>query len=283
MPMKALSTALLLFLIAPSPAVAQVPRPDSAQGRTRTSRVLGVYDDVGVVADAEVIDLLSCRRSRDSTSALGGTATSCAVAVTSSTGNVTLSWVVALRDTAVIRIRKIGYADSSFAVAVGPTDTAGVVVVLTRLAQATLLPAVTVVDSMQARMYPLLRGFFERQRSGNGKFIGPSLLRAMEERGIESVDVALSAIGANQRRAATLNDRRCLTAIYLDGQRIPFDTTKRPSQVRGFIAPNLPYTNPLMLKDFDAIEFYKGPGTTPNIFLDPEATCGSLVLWTRSR
>jgi len=280
--MKALSAALL-FLLAASSAVAQFPRADSAQGRTRISRVLGVYDDFGVVADAEVIDLLSCRRSRDSTDASGRNSTNCAYAVTSPTGNVALSWVVALRDTAVIRIRKIGYADTSFAVAVGPTDTAGVVVVLTRLAEATLLPTVTVVDSMQARMYPLLRGFFERQRLGIGKFIGPSLLRAMEARGIESVDVAMSAIGANQRRAPTLNDRQCLTAVYLDGQRISFDPSKRSSQVRGFIVPNLPYTNPLMLKDFDAIEFYKGPGTTPHLFLDPEATCGSLVLWTRSR
>jgi len=245
--------------------------------------VVGVFDDLGVVADAEVIDLLSCRRARDSTDAPGRNTTSCAYAVTSPTGNVALSWVVAFRDTAVIRIRKIGYAHTSFAVAMGPADTAGVVVVLTRLVQATLLPTVTVVDSMQTRAYPALRGFFERQRLGIGKFIGPGLLRAMEERGIESVDVALSYIGANQRRAPTLNDRQCLTAIYLDGQRVPFDPNVRQGQVRGFVTPTLPYTNPLMLKDFDAIEFYKGPGTTPHLFLDPQATCGSLVLWTRSR
>ena len=280
---KVIAAVLVAFLASSSPCGAQVARPDSALGRTRISRVLGVYDDFGVVADAEVIDLLSCRRSRDSTDALGRTSTSCAVAVTSSTGNVALSWVAALRDTAVIRIRKIGYADTSFAVAVGRADTAGVIVVLTRLVGATLLPTVMVVDSMQTRAYPALRGFFERQRLGIGKFIGPGLLRAMEERGIESVDVALSYIGANPRRAPTLNDRRCLTAVYLDGQRIPFDTVRPRGQLRGFVTPTLPFTDPLMLKDFDAIEFYKGPGTTPNMFKDFEATCGSLVLWTRSK
>ena len=112
MPMKALSAALLLFIIAPGPVVAQLPRPDSAQGRARITRVLGVYDDFGVVADAEVINLLSCRRVSDSTDAPGRNSTSCAYAVTSPTGNVALSWVVAFRDTAVIRIRKIGYADA---------------------------------------------------------------------------------------------------------------------------------------------------------------------------
>jgi len=247
------------------------------------ARILGVYDDFGVVENALVLDLLSCRRERDSTSAGVSVFTTCAHAVTSSTGNASLSWVRSLRDTAVVQIRKMGYADTTLSIAVGPVDTAGVVVVLSRLASATMLPTVTVIDSMQARQYPQLHGFFERQRVGIGRFIAPGLLRAMEDRGIETVDVALSYVGANPRRAPTLNDRQCLTAIYLDGQRISFDTNPAMRSVRGYVTPQLPFTSPLMLKDFDAIEFYKGPGSTPSIFLDFQATCGTLVLWTRSR
>lgn len=260
---KAVVAAFALAFLSPSPSRAQSQRADSVLGHPRVTRILGVYDDLGIVAHAEVFDLLSCSRSRDSTGVLSVDLKTCARTITSPTGNASLWWVLALRDTALIRIRKMGYADTSLALSVGPADTASVLVVLRRIVAATSLPTVTVVESMQLRRFPRLRDFFERQHRGIGHFLGPDLLRAMEQKGFVDVDAALTAIGASDRRTQTFHGA-CKMALFVNGLRVF----------------SVPFSEPLQLKDFDAIEFYKGPAEAPAVFNHP---CGSIVYWTRSR
>lgn len=256
-----ISSALALALWSPKPARAQLPRTDSGIARAHVNRILGVYDDLGSVAGAEVLDLLSCQRTRDSRGVLTVDMSTCARATTSVTGNVSLSWVLALRDTALVRIRKMGYADTSFALPVTVTDTASEVIVLERVVGATPLATVTVVDSMQLRRYPMLRDFFDRQRRGMGRFLGPSVLRTWEQQGVESIDVALSKIGALERRTMTFKGQ-CRMAVFVNGQR----------------SQSLPLG--AQLQDLDAIEFYHGPAVAPTAFSN---ACGSIVYWTRTR
>jgi hypothetical protein len=139
-------------------------------------------------------------------------------------------------------------------------------------------------------------GFYERQRSGFGRFLtredierqpnldlpqildrlpGTTLVTARNASIIlfargshEGTLGRMSGSTAGQPRALNLPANMCPPLLYMDGVRVEYP----PSGLLGIVEP----------ERIEAIETYTGPSQTPPEFGGTNASCGVIVIWTRN-
>jgi hypothetical protein len=241
------------LLVVASLAAAQQPAPKLAAYR---GRIIGVYDlNTGApIEGVEVLDVASGTK-----------------ALTTATGTVSLAYLPDGGST--VRIRKLGYTPITQFIAVSPTDTVPLTLLLTP--NVTVLPAVVTKDSAPHYISPGLRAFEERRKAGFGRFVTEDELRKSDTR--EMPDVLRSVpgvtIGCNTRtpRVCTAGSFRggrgqgCPYLIYVDGIRMT----------------NL---NLLMLpvSQFAGVEVYSA-ATIPPMYNMTGTACGVLLFWSRER
>lgn len=255
------------------PCAAQQPGTAASPVR-RISRILGVYDEKSgePIEGVRVGDLLS------------GTS-----ALTTKTGTVALSFLP--DGGGLVRLQKLGYQIQTMFVAITPSDTAPLTIVLARVTE---LPAVvTQADSNHLRS-PALRAFDERQRAGTGGyFIGDAELRRLDASPVGNVVRRLPGMKLVEGAEAVwlLPTTRCNDGshpgppqVYLDG--VAWTPTVRPD------APHLGRKdldgtafnlNDFQVSELAAIEFYPDNTVIPAGMPQNARRCGALFLWSRDR
>ena len=271
---RVVGSTLVAFLTAISLS-AQVPpkavvgkagstRVDSA-GRevakaVRPQRLLGVYDDEGEAQDYEVIDLVADR-----------------VAKVGKKGPISLGFLSTLPDSlgtpsGAIVVRKIGFADTTIVVALGPTDTLPVTVFLSR---AVALPAVTVNAA-------ITRSELEsRTRAFAGKFIAPGVMRSAKYEG-KDLRAALKDAEIVGEFPSRYGQKAAPKTVMPGGSRRPSGCTVK------IILDGSASSGELVSLDdpaamYDAAEFYPSPVNYPEEYRKYIGGCGTLLLWTRAR
>jgi hypothetical protein len=259
-----------LALLTASAAGAQdssVARPAAAIPRYKL-RLLGTFDEMSgdPIDGVEVLDVAS------------GTS-----AITTKSGIVSLLFLP--DGVSMLRLRKLGFAPITMNVAISPTDTAPVTVVMKRSAQE--LPAVVTKDSARLYISPALSGFVERMHAGRGgRFIDDSTLRTMDA---DPLSNALRRLpGATVQDGRLLSTRTsssgpvlrsakpgltCIVTVYEDGVLLYKSGSK--------MSP--PDFDRIQTDQYAGVEFYAGPSTYPAWISPTDNSCGVLLLWTRER
>lgn len=263
----ALRRALLTLLILSS-TTAAAQTPATAPGTTVVpryrARLLGVYDERNgePLSGVRVSDVLSGMSM-----------------VTSSTGTVTL---VFLPDGgSMVRLQKIGYEVQTMLVAISPRDTNPLTLVLRPAVE---LPAmVTRADSAPRYLSARLRGFEERRRKENGRFITEDVLRKHDDMPLGNLlrTIAPGVVKESGGSAMLLmQSPRCTVGgppqVYLDG--VPLTAPMK----RGVANPPFDLME-FSVSDLAAVEYYSDGAITPMEFSHLGQRCGALLLWTRER
>ena len=242
---------------------AHAQAPQTAKPAAYRSRVLGLFDATSgePIADAQVLDI-----------ATGWSAK------TTATGTVGLVFVA--DGGSIVRIRKVGYASLTVAIAISPKDTTPLTLAMTRVTE---LPAVVTRDTARHFISPALNGFDQRARSHvTGYFVTDSTLRKEENRTVGNVlrghfpGVLLrDGPGGATFLAGTM---RCSNGaspeVYLDGVSVNSASDKHQK---------LFDLNSLSVTDLAGIEFYPSTAELPIQFPHTTLGCGALLLWTRER
>ena len=235
----------------------------AAKSTAYRSRILGLFDNTSgePIADAQVLDI-----------ATGWSAK------TTVTGTVAL---VFLADGgSIVRIRKVGYAPLTIAVAISPKDTTPLTLAMTKVTE---LPAVVTRDTARHFISPALNAFDQRARLRvTGYFVTDSILRKEENRTVGNVlrghfpGVVLrdGSGGATYLVATTRCSGGGPPEVYLDGVAVSTtsDTHQRPFDL-----------NSIGVTDLAGIEFYPSTDELPIEFPHTTRGCGALLLWTRER
>ena len=241
------------LLLVASVAAAQEAPPKLAAYR---GRVLGVFDlNTGApIEGVEVLDVASGTK-----------------ALTTSTGTVSLAYLPDGGST--VRIRKLGYTPITQFIAISPSDTVPLTLLLTP--NTTVLPAVVTKDSAPRYISPSLRAFEERRQAGFGHFVTEAELRKSDTR--EMPDVLRSVPGVSIA-CSTRTPRRCTAGSFRGGrgQGCPYLIF-----VDGIRGTDL---NLLMLpvSQFAGVEAYTA-ATIPPMYNMTGTACGVLLFWSRER
>lgn len=175
-------------------------------------------------------------------------------------------------------VRSLGYTPVERAIVLRAGDTARVEIALTATS--------VQLDEVRVEAAGGPAEFVRRRESyDGGTFVDRALIEGMERarlsdvlrtraRGVRLLNLGASGLVAAGARDASLGDRVCYMQIFLDGMKI-FGLSQFNPKIG---APNLDQYNLTML---EAIEVYPGPSSTPPEFLGQDATCGTIVLWTR--
>jgi hypothetical protein len=254
-------------------AAAQSPQTASAAVvPAHRARVLGVFDETSgsAVEGVRVLDL-----------ATG------ASALTTVTGTVGLVYLQ--EGGSLVRLQKIGYEPQTMLVAIGPSDTSSITVIMRRVTE---LPTVVSKSAAPSQyLSPALRGFEERKRQRvSGVFIDDSILRRDEGRRLADLLRSRANVSIREGQAGAtflLQSPRCSAGgppqVYLDG--VPLGGPMSTSARRGNDKPN---ALPFDLSQFDlstltAVEYYADSDIMPIEFAHTSERCGALFLWTRER
>ncbi|RMH13915.1 MAG: hypothetical protein D6701_11815 [Gemmatimonadetes bacterium] len=96
-------------------------------------------------------------------------------------------------------------------------------------------------------------------------------------RGLPGVRLVQSSAGGRAseyrvvlRKALTLGGGTCFPIFWVDGRKVP-SLGKDGNPIDDFFQPS----------DIEAVEIYRGPAQTPGEFIDSDANCGVVVVWTR--
>ena len=268
-------SALALGTIAPSRAAQSQSAPPAGRAADDSlayrRRLLGVFDERtgDAIQGAEVRDLYS------------GT-----LALTSATGTVSLAFLPTGRTLVVIR--KLGYLPRTLFVAISPSDTAALTLLLTP--QPVTLPTVTTTDSADSHLPPVLREFERRRRIGLGHFIDEAQLRAKDGHQMSTVLATLPGLsirsgqvvgthGTSSGPVIMSAGRPCFATIYQDGAMIYQDFV----QQRGRATEPPPDFRRLDADQYAAVEYYASPAEYPPWISPTNNACGVLLLWSRSR
>ncbi|HEY4216958.1 MAG TPA: hypothetical protein VGM67_07465 [Gemmatimonadaceae bacterium] len=226
-------------------------------------RILGVFDDEtgAPIAAAEVIDLFT-----------GGDAH------TEKHGLVELSQFQQRNDSAAVRIRKIGYADTSLIVMVGPADTVPVPINLHRAAidlPALISHATETASTLDSRR---LAEFEFRRKMGMGYYVDGAELRDHADNRVFgdyliSRFPRLSLLTARDgTEYLAQSGTHCPVSIYVDGA-----VVYKPG-----MSSSVEEFRNYKSEDFVAVEWYSGAATVPTEYGGTGATCGVLLLWRRT-
>lgn len=231
--------ALVATLIVVASARAQDAEKSAAAARAQVGRILGVFDpDGNALEGAEVIDRIG-----------GGTMR------TARAGLVGMAALSSQHDSAVVTIRKIGFADTTVLVMVGQLDTIPMAVFMRR---ATALEQMTITAKETEHLPFYLKDFEERL--DEARWRGSKTFTPAEFRKREGM-LLLSVLATKNVPNKSID---CVV-IYLDGVRwTPFDLGKAT------------------VDDFDAAVFYT-LAQMPSELQRTSATpiCGALLLYSR--
>ncbi|HEY4303118.1 MAG TPA: hypothetical protein VGM82_01520 [Gemmatimonadaceae bacterium] len=221
---------------------------DSVKVAPKLGRILGLFDAENgePLEGADVVDRLSGSSWR-----------------TLKSGLIGLAGVQTQHDSAVISIRKIGYADTTLLVMMGIRDTSPVQLFLRHV---TALDSV-VITAHETEHLPLYLHDFEQRlidsKATGAKTIGPLEMRKNDGRRL--YDLLLSK--------GITNSGRCnRVGVYLNGA--PY---RPPTVVRG--SPGIPDES---VDDYDAVVFYTG-AEMPAEFRRTGGGCAALLLYSRGR
>ncbi len=154
--------------------------------------------------------------------------------------------------------------------------------------EAILLAPLEVVAWAQVEPSPFLENFRHRLKIGNGIFITREQIEARRPelvadllRDIPGIVVTGSGTGnrasVNVGRAqAVAQVTGCEAQIYVDGFLVNRRTGPRQSRIADFRIDDV--VSPMSV---EGIEIYRGLSTVPAEFLNPDARCGVIVIWTR--
>jgi hypothetical protein len=227
-------------------------------------RILGVYsaESGDPIEGAEVVDLLSRTTAR-----------------TTKTGTVTLSFLSEGGN--LVRIQKIGFTPVVLTIAISPSDTVPLTIVMLSTSQT--LPTVVTTDSTPKYVSPGLRAFEERRKQGAGHFIGEDELRKNDSRKLSNLvrnfpGLTLNcprtggnrgscfAVSTRQTSRHALSGGICPLDIYLNGAAsVDTDLEK------------------LRADEFAGVEYYAGGASIPIQYNRTGSSCGVILLWTRER
>lgn len=267
------SLAMLLLSLAAANLPAQNVVP------SYRARLLGVFDETTgePVEGVRVLDLVS------------GSSVQ-----TTSTGTVSLRFLP--EGGSLVRLTKVGYQPRTMTVAISPSDTTPITLVMARIAE---LPKVVTTDSAPHYTSPALRGFEERRKFESGYFITESELRKNEGRLLANLLMS-KAPGVRIRAGSTnasylMASARCASGgppqVYLDGVPLatagPPPTTRTRSTSSGAAPADLvmaPFNlNEFQISELAAVEYYPDNEVAPIQFEHTSRRCGALLLWTRER
>jgi hypothetical protein len=256
---------ILLAALAGGAVVArgQAPAPSEKLAAYR-HRILGVYsaESGDPIEGADVVDLLSQTTAR-----------------TTKTGTVTLSFLPEGGN--LVRIQKIGFTPVMLTIAISPSDTVPLTIILSSSSQT--LPTVVTTDSTPKYVSPGLRGFEERRQKGAGHFIDEAELRKNDSRKVSNLvrnfpGLTLNcpraglnkwscfAVSTRQKSRLALSGGVCLLDIYING------------------APSIDNDlEKLRADEFSGIEYYAGGASIPMQYNRTGSSCGVILLWTRER
>ncbi|MEO9255146.1 MAG: carboxypeptidase-like regulatory domain-containing protein [Tepidiformaceae bacterium] len=288
---------MLLYVIVCSPALdaaaaqrpvppAVPPQPAQAPPAEQSvppyrARVLGLYDEASgdPIANAKISDFLS-----------GSSA------LTNSAGLVSL---IFLPDGgSLVQIQKLGYEPQTVPVAISPSDTAPLTLLMRPVAagRATRLPGVSIAAAA-AYLSPAMRGFQERKNSGAaGYFIDDTTLRNNESR--QLADLMRSRLpsvnlGGNGRGTSLLKSFRCVSTssaapgppqVFLDGVPLVSDPSPTSAGRRPPPPRSIPFDlSRFQVSDLAGVEWYPSTDQAPIGYAGTSERCGVLLLWTRER
>jgi hypothetical protein len=170
------------------------------------------------------------------------------------------------------RARAIGYQQRTLSIFASRNDTLRLVFRL-QPAPVTLDP-ITVEAQAEDALNPLMAGFSERRRFGQGEFLGPAELDRLASTSLpEALRQFGLSIKARPRGRPYAMGRRggsCALQVFLDGimqsnQPLPFDLSS------------------VSVQSLAGVEYYVGAARIPVLYARGESSCGVLVLWTRLR
>ena len=185
-------------------------------------------------------------------------------------------------------VRAFGYSPLSADLEVAAGDTLDVELLLT--------PDITVLAPLVARAQstPFIQGrledFERRRKSGFGKFLDRTALAAIEPASLERVIRTTPGVrivsacnrymamtmrqghgGGQDNRMTCLLNWFCPLAVYVDGALLwSPGMTELPPDIA-----------PIMARELEAVEVYRGPSETPVEYQGTGSACGVLMLWTR--
>ena len=131
----------------------------------------------------------------------------------------------------------------------------------------------------------VLEGFKRRLETGLGTYITreefetrrPSFVTDLL-REVPGLQVAGSGSGTRPVvRVERAGNRNCMTQIFVDG----FLVNRRGLSVEGFQPMDFRIDDVVSPNSVEGIEIYKGLSTVPAEFLNPDAVCGVIAIWTR--
>ena len=168
-------------------------------------------------------------------------------------------------------VRRLGFAPARAPITPSAGDVDSVRVILRAIAQP--LPQITVQDEHDSLSKKVLAEFWSRRARGFGKFITRDEIE--DKRASQFVDVVRNVSGVRIqlargrqdirfRGAAIGTPRDCPPQYWLDGI---------PLQSGG--------ADEFSPENVEAIELYSSPATTPPQFNTRNATCGTVVVWSR--
>lgn len=153
---------------------------------------------------------------------------------------------------------------------------------------AILLAPLEVIAWSEAQPSPFLENFRERVKTGNGIFITREQIEARQPtrvadllREVPGVTVTSSGTGNRSsvsvgRAQAMAHITGCEAQIYVDG----FLMNRRTGLGRTLVA-DFRIDDVVSPMSVEGIEIYRGLATIPPEFLNPDAACGVIAIWTR--
>ncbi len=169
-----------------------------------------------------------------------------------------------------LRVRHVGFDEQTVTVDAAPSDQTTIIFVkleraATVLQEVNLGPLIATVDTTDA----LLRGFYVRSKTSHmGHFVTEQ--RIAELQPAFTSDALRNVPGVTVRPARIGNEvriRGCAPLVWVDG------TRAKGAQVDDIARP----------RDVAGIEIYDSLSGVPAEFTDRSATCGTILLWLKTR
>lgn len=167
-----------------------------------------------------------------------------------------------------VQVRYLGHTSLNEALLFQPGEATRVVVKLTPTPLA--LEEVEVDGSTSLLLF---RGFYDRQRSGQGTFFTrediarispPRMSDVLRRVGIAAGSNSQGRFPTGDIRGPSTISTRCSIQYYVDGAQT--------------VDYNIDYVHPA---DVEGLEIYKGASTVPPEFNKGSAMCGVILIWTR--
>jgi hypothetical protein len=148
--------------------------------------------------------------------------------------------------------------------------------------EAILLAPLEIVAWSEVIDNAMLEGYWRRVETGLGFYITREQVEARNPgfvsdllRDVPGIQMSGGSVGARPNvRMVRASSRNCATQIFIDGFLVnPRDVAGSPEDFRidDMVSP----------ASVEGIEVYRGLSTVPPEFLNPDAACGVIAIWTR--